>query len=734
MELRMSGRTLSTAALSGLLLASAGMASCRDSATTGPSQIASSEFASNLRLISGDVQVGAVASALPQVLTVRVVDAGGEPVEGAAVTWSVMGGAGSVNPPTGVSNTAGLVNTVWTLGTSLGDQRVRAYLMKGYVLDSVTFSATATNGAPETITIDASTTPPATALAGAQTAPISFVVGDRFGYAVPGATVRFNATGGGSANPDSAVSDANGRVATVWTMGTSVGSQTLTATLLAGQAPIVLNTTTTPDTSTATRIVTIDGGDNQAALVSTQLPQPLRVRVTDRFNNPIAGDIVVFSDSLGSGDQVTPSTAVTNTSGIATTTLSLGPRVGQHIVRVTTLSGKTVRFTSTGQVTFRDVFAGNFYACGVTTNDRAYCWGFGENGQLGLGQIAAVPTMSRNAPSWPVTQSDTLGGPYPTFREIAGGRSHSCGVTIARGLMCWGFNPDSRAFSATLQQVNAVLIQSVSSVRTVSTGESFTCVTHLGGAPECSGTNESGELNAEPAPVSGYAFIVAGERHGCGFAKRGGADTSRARVPLCWGLNGSGQLGNGTTDNKLVPDSVKMPAGVAGFDSTSLVAGAAHTCALTPAGEAYCWGSNEFGQLGAGMPFTRDTVPRAVDMSEAVAFSRLYAGEYHTCGLTAQGEAFCWGRNDFGQLDGSVSNRVAVPKRVPGGQFQNLALGERFTCGIRFGITPRVIAFGSLGDPGTVQCWGNNAFGQLGTGVFGGASSGEVQHQRPPSP
>ena len=93
-------------------------------------------------------------------------------------------------------------------------------------------------------------------------------------------------------------------------------------------------------------------------------------------------------------------------------------------------------------------------------------------------------------------------------------------------------------------------------------------------------------------------------------------------------------------------------------------AGSAHTCGLTTGGAAYCWGSNGYGQLGDGTSGNR-TSPVAV--AGGLTFQALSAGQSHTCGLTAGGAAYCWGANSLGQLgDGTSSNRTS-PVAVAGG-------------------------------------------------------------------
>jgi hypothetical protein len=158
-------------------------------------------------------------------------------------------------------------------------------------------------------------------------------------------------------------------------------------------------------------------------------------------------------------------------------------------------------------------------------------------------------------------------------------------------------------------------------------------------------------------------------------------------------------VGDGTFDDSDTPIAV-----LGGHSFTALSAEGSHTCALTTAGAAYCWGGNNAGQLGDGTGGGSAFSDFPVAVLGGHTFAVISAGQGHTCGVTATGDAFCWGDNVSGQLgDGNLGMDSHIPIGVLGGHaFEAINGGGLHTCGVA-----------TTGDP---FCWGENFSGQLGDG------------------
>jgi alpha-tubulin suppressor-like RCC1 family protein len=350
----------------------------------------------------------------------------------------------------------------------------------------------------------------------------------------------------------------------------------------------------------------------------------------------------------------------------------------------------TLAVTATAALAFRQVSAGRFHSCGVTTDNLAYCWGYNFYGALGDGSAQFTQTP-RPVP--------VAGGLH--FLQVSAGGLHSCGVATDNRAYCWGGNYSGQLGNGSNadHSLRPVAVAGARQFSRVAAGYDHTCGVTTANRAFCWGWNGYGQIGdgsttnrLKPVAVaSGLVFklVSAGKEHSCGLTT-----INRA---YCWGSNLAGQIGDSSqVDGRLQPSPV---AGGRGY--VKLEAGHQHTCALTTAGRAYCWGNGRVGQIGDGTTKLRFW-PRAV--AGGLLFSGVSGGENHTCGVTTANLAYCWGANNDGELgDGTTAQRLK-PAAVAGGRsFSEVSAGDVHTCGKTTGTA--------------AYCWGRNEAGRLGDGT-----------------
>ncbi len=390
---------------------------------------------------------------------------------------------------------------------------------------------------------------------------------------------------------------------------------------------------------------------------------------------------------------------------------------GEAVVTIRNADGTpAVQDTFTVQATaphgaFAQVSAGfGPTTCAVSTRGAGYCWGALPS------HLGVANTFGDNANSFDNIPLAVAGG--LTFAAISVGEEHSCGLTTDGAAYCWGTNGYGKFGNGTTSATPTSAPEAVTGGLTftaVSASIGHTCGVTTNGAIYCWGANNAGQLGigdqtypmVTPTAVSGgltFVAVSAGQLYSCGLTTSGAA--------YCWGDNEYGQLGTGNSTSSYAPAPVS-----GGLSFVGLSAGLFHACGLTRDGAAYCWGGNFSGELGIGSAngpqqctagyysFSCSTTPVAV--SGDLAFASISAGDWTTCGVTTAGAAYCWGDNGYGQLGTSTNALTPYPNPSP--------------VPVSGGLTFKSISAGYLHTcgvttAGATYCWGDNAVGELGDG------------------
>ena len=319
---------------------------------------------------------------------------------------------------------------------------------------------------------------------------------------------------------------------------------------------------------------------------------------------------------------------------------------------------------------------------------------------------AAVGTVS-------ATTTITVRGLAFDRLALNGGR-HACARQADGTWYCWGDHGEHALGPMTDPEICPAQLRPCSTTpRLMTTTPSFvsyavshgghTCALTADGSAYCWGNNFFDVIGSSsetctvpevnpfpcittPTPVRGnvrFASLSLG-RSFCGLTAEG--------IAYCWGPNEWGQLGDATREVRVAPTPVS-----GGLTFASLSVGAWHACGLTAAGAAYCWGNNEFGEIGDGSTTDRLT---PVPVAGGHTFVSLSAAREHTCGVTTAGAVYCWGGNQFGQLGDGTTIASAVPKQVSGGgSYTAVAVGLEHSC--------------ALTTANRAMCWGQNTGPQV---------------------
>src|SRR6266567_3537863 len=234
------------------------------------------------------------------------------------------------------------------------------------------------------------------------------------------------------------------------------------------------------------------------------------------------------------------------------------------------------------------IAAGTYATCGIRVGNTLWCWGSGHFGALGTGQTAAQD------------QPQQITRPTAGWASVTAGWNYGCATRSDGSLWCWGYNAFGELGIGT--------------------------------------TTNAARPNQVTTPAStGWTSVTAGIYHTC---------ATRSDATLwCWGWNGYGQLGIGSTTDQDRPQQVTFPAST-GW--TSVTGGAIHTCA-TRTHALWCWGYNGFGQLGIGS-YADQVQPHRVVVPSTTGWSLMALGDDQTCATHTGSTLWCWGWNAYGQL------------------------------------------------------------------------------------
>ena len=437
----------------------------------------------------------------------------------------------------------------------------------------------------------------------------------------------------------------------------------------------------------------VPGSYQVVAVAKDASGQPLYDRrLTWESSNPA----VATADAGGVVTAIAPGTVtITARSTVvsASTTLPVLPAVAQITLGS---AGTVVPLGGTLQIT-----ATTLDDQGHVLTGRPVAWSAGDgtiisvdgNGlTTGVTAGSIILTVTVESATATLGLAAEMDGP---LAAVAGGYAHTCGVATTGHVYCWGQHTVGQLGPATIGGLGAVLVPSAEHFTSLAAGGSHTCTLNSVGAAFCWGYNSFGQLGAASGSTGAVVPVSGGLTFSmltAGLEFTCGLSSGSAS---CWGLNGMGQLGRGTDD--LVTHTAPA-AVVGGHTFTSIAAGENTACGLTAGGQAWCWGSNASGNLGLG---TLDGDPHStpVHAAPALTFTAIAPGRNRTCGITAAGGVQCWGGPQL----------APAPLDATTGYVEIAAGGANFC---------------RVDGAGAVSCWGDDNLGNLPAEAVAGVKLG----------
>jgi len=342
--------------------------------------------------------------------------------------------------------------------------------------------------------------------------------------------------------------------------------------------------------------------------------------------------------------------------------------------------------------------SGGNHTCGIR-GGRIYCWGDDQHGQLGDG--AAGGTRAVPAP---------IASGATDWTSVSAAGRHTCAIRGGR-IACWGYDSYGQLGDGSVTDAAdatpGLIASGATNWTSVSAGGNHTCAIRAGRVA-CWGLDSSGQLGDGSAGIIADATpnLIASGATDWTSVSAGGSHTcaTRAGRIACWGYDGAGQLGDGSPT--AAADAAPGPIASAATNWTSVSTGDQHTCAIR-AGRVACWGNDLSGELGDGSAGPGPDATPSLIASGATDWTSVSAGGSHTC-ATRAGRVACWGYDGDGELgDGSAgSGPDATPSLIASGatDWKKVSAGYTHTCAIRSTV---------------LSCWGDDDAGQLGDGTAG---------------
>lgn len=317
------------------------------------------------------------------------------------------------------------------------------------------------------------------------------------------------------------------------------------------------------------------------------------------------------------------------------------------------------------------IAAGDHHTCYLDAGGSVMCWGWNRYGQTGMDSADHV------------LPGNWLNLPHIT--QISAGGYHSCAVTSEHQVFCWGRNNAGQLGNGSYEDSNTpVQVQGLEDARidSVVCGSVHTCAFETGGSAWCWGSNRDGKLGAElDAPFSNTAVQVAAPVIDIQSLSTGATFTCAADQTAqtwCWGDGSFGQIGSRNADPASSPREIEKA--IPGVNSIS--SGWFHTCALTDSGDLFCWGKNYEGELGNSSTISRAEAVNVVGLTGKKIIRQMSMGGRSGCAVTTDNELFCWGKNDYGQVGNRSTTDQLFPALIdaPGEEITSLSVGASHAC------------------------------------------------------